>query len=504
MSEVKLPVGVRDGEFVLISEIKESERGLACGCRCPKCKEFLVAKIGEKNVHHFAHFRKECSLSSESALHMYAKEVLRCEKKLMLPKGSISYNTDFLSVEDFEYGGWEEDKTIFENVLFEFDECFVEKSFEGIRADVALRKGDKWLLVEFGVTHFIDDEKYKKLRKLNISCLQISFDLKKFSKHNFDKELIKEFIIESVEKKEWICNVRMDREIDKIIEENKKIMVIREKKFKEQQELEVRRQASKVHQNNQLINRVLEKKLRCEADTKNNIEVKSIWWEYFLNINNINNKKIPKYLNVEIEKNFVFDCPSKVWQSIILQKFIFEKKLEQSVKSTEINKWMHTQKKVRELKIDRDFRFMNEVFGDISIKGFNDVVQEYLEVLEVYGFIKIYKSSASEKGVFLTFRVYKNKIDLSEDMFLDIKEIEKITNELYNSRMEVFNTININSFEEYIQNESQESRFINKNKLNEVKISSSDFRICKVCGENTREWRVAENSKFCTCNNCKK
>jgi hypothetical protein len=31
------------------------ENGLACGCRCPKCGESVIAKQSDENAHHFAH-----------------------------------------------------------------------------------------------------------------------------------------------------------------------------------------------------------------------------------------------------------------------------------------------------------------------------------------------------------------------------------------------------------------------------------------------------------------
>ena len=68
--------------------------------------------------------------------------------------------------------------------------------------------------------------------------------------------------------------------------------------------------------------------------------------------------------------------------------------------------------------------------------------------------------------------------------------------------MECFKLVSTSSYDEYIENESRESSFINKNKLNKIKLDDSDFRTCKLCGEYTREWSVAENKDIGVCTRC--
>ncbi len=53
-----IPFGLKYDKYHDISEV---ERGRACGCVCPSCKQNLVAKKGpnpEKMIHHFAHDKK--------------------------------------------------------------------------------------------------------------------------------------------------------------------------------------------------------------------------------------------------------------------------------------------------------------------------------------------------------------------------------------------------------------------------------------------------------------
>lgn len=58
--ELKIPIALRNGEFVTIDDIAPEDRGLECGCICPNCKCKLVAKLGDVRQHHFAHSGEGC------------------------------------------------------------------------------------------------------------------------------------------------------------------------------------------------------------------------------------------------------------------------------------------------------------------------------------------------------------------------------------------------------------------------------------------------------------
>ncbi|HCE4574146.1 hypothetical protein P3719_23445 [Vibrio parahaemolyticus] len=80
-----LPFGLKDGKYYDVSEV---ERGRACGCICPSCKQVLVAKKGDplKMAHHFAHDKKaqeeqdekiECEYSFCVVARLVIKQSLR-------------------------------------------------------------------------------------------------------------------------------------------------------------------------------------------------------------------------------------------------------------------------------------------------------------------------------------------------------------------------------------------------------------------------------------------
>ncbi|EMK6928218.1 hypothetical protein V9K35_004431 [Vibrio alginolyticus] len=80
-----IPFGLKDGKYYDVSEV---ERGRACGCICPSCKQVLVARKGDpaKMAHHFAHDKKaqeeqeekvECAYSFCVVARLVIKQTLR-------------------------------------------------------------------------------------------------------------------------------------------------------------------------------------------------------------------------------------------------------------------------------------------------------------------------------------------------------------------------------------------------------------------------------------------
>ena len=50
MKSLNLTYALKDGVLVHISQVPS---GLQCGCKCPACGETLIAKKGDKVIHHF-------------------------------------------------------------------------------------------------------------------------------------------------------------------------------------------------------------------------------------------------------------------------------------------------------------------------------------------------------------------------------------------------------------------------------------------------------------------
>lgn len=234
-TKLKLPYGLRDGQLQHISQVAT---GLACGCTCPGCGALLVARntAGNVKVAHFAHYKaEECSTGLQTALHYAAKDIIARHQQLRLPSASgyfrfteayrASFTFDISPYEDylFESTGYNEEAGFiqseyadasgyfFQSRVIPVDEVVLEKRAGDIIPDVLVRSGEKWLLVEVAVAHFVDAEKRKKIQALGLSAVEIDL-----SKTRRDVELaeLEALIIESEKQKKWLNNPALEQVLE--------------------------------------------------------------------------------------------------------------------------------------------------------------------------------------------------------------------------------------------------------------------------------------------------
>lgn len=195
----------RTGRIVHVSEV---ERGLACECVCAECEARLIAKKGEVNQMHFAHFRSQpCEHAGESALHKFAKDILSKRGEIRLPEVGADFGNEKLIKHRSQF--------------FSFDRIILEKRENSIIPDVIAIKGNRKLLIEFAVTHFCDDAKINKIKGLGISALEV--DLSGF-RHESSREDWESAIVE-LAPREWLHNPRVGearRELTERIETRRK------------------------------------------------------------------------------------------------------------------------------------------------------------------------------------------------------------------------------------------------------------------------------------------
>ena len=173
------------GKMVYIGNV---ERGLSCNCRCPKCNERLVAKLGNGcRQAHFAHSKdSDCHGSYMTALHTLAEQIIEVEKAVMAPayKEIGRQRLSFTQVE----------------VEQRVERKDLQPDIVGVTED-----GLRWI-IEIRNTHEVDESKKAKLIESNITCLEI--DVREQTLEN-----LKSFILESEEKREWINNPIYDAQI---------------------------------------------------------------------------------------------------------------------------------------------------------------------------------------------------------------------------------------------------------------------------------------------------
>lgn len=185
---------LKNGKTVHISEV---ESGLKCGCICPACGENLIARKGMKVIHHFAHKSTiECEYGYQTSLHLAAKEIIAVNKQFIVPALYLTFpGTGRIML-------LENEQTV--NVL----EVILEKKINDIIPDILLVTDIGEIIVEIFVTHEIDDEKKKKIKRLDISAIEI--DLSKLDR-NITKENLCQALLTQNENKKWIYNGKREK-----------------------------------------------------------------------------------------------------------------------------------------------------------------------------------------------------------------------------------------------------------------------------------------------------
>ena len=191
----KLIYALKDGNIVSIDEVQS---GKDCGCVCPACGDELIARKGQKRMHHFAHRSNEdCEYGYESSLHLAAKDILSRSKKMVIPPVYV----------EFPQSGKPKELISMEREI-SIDDVELEKRFDDIIPDIVVYSGDKYFFIEIYVTHPIDDEKLKKLKEKNISTIEI--DLSKV-KRDISVEELSDILLKASDRKSWKYNAVSDK-----------------------------------------------------------------------------------------------------------------------------------------------------------------------------------------------------------------------------------------------------------------------------------------------------
>jgi hypothetical protein len=399
--------GLKEGKVIHISEILIKERGLKCNCTCVKCGQPLVARLGEVNEHYFAHHVKcNCKGSIETALHLFAKEVLQRNKKLVLPKLSVKYYIEedkvhFLSEEQTCY--WREVK---EHVFAEhrditFDKVEIEYAIADIVADAALYKANRHLLVEVKVTHEVDVIKLNKIKEINVSTIEVDLSKEFDNYYEFDRETVESAIINNTSMKRWIYNVNYEGFKKKLQEQLEKQLQEQLRKEKEEHEKKMRY----FHQKHE--EKIDKIKLLLDAEYQN---AKKIKWDKEINQNplwirecsyiRVTKDSVPIYLNKEIQGEFIFNCDRRIWQTKLFNIFIYNwNKKSQVIDNVSVKYLVDWVKEKSGLPLNNELIYTKDVEQQFpNIHSLSDVIYDFLVNLSEYNFVKPSNKSLRIKG----------------------------------------------------------------------------------------------------------
>lgn len=155
-----------------VIHISEAERGLRCGCKCQDCESDLEAVKGTERTHYFRHANgKYCN--GETAMHLFAKQVIATSNNINLPNGRLFY----------------------ENVR-------VEKTFNTKRPDVTVSSQGEDLHFEIRVSHAVKEDKRQFYCDGKHKSIEI--DLSDRSLWLLSPEVLKELILEETYNKDIV------------------------------------------------------------------------------------------------------------------------------------------------------------------------------------------------------------------------------------------------------------------------------------------------------------
>ena len=191
----------KDGRMRAVDEVS---RGLACAGACPVCGESVVARQGEIRGWHFAHASgADCAGSAETALHRAAKQVLVDAGGITVPEMRASIdirlpNEHFCRGTARQAGGW-----------IDFESVEVERNYFGLRPDLLVTTGQRTLIIEIAVTHFLEPEKIHRIEELAVATLEI--DLAGMERELWDWATLRELVVEADYNKQWIRSLEHER-----------------------------------------------------------------------------------------------------------------------------------------------------------------------------------------------------------------------------------------------------------------------------------------------------
>lgn len=421
-------------QVVHISEMVEKDRGKACECICLCCGRPLVAKLGRgKKTAHFAHLAEEgrtsCSAdaANESGLHKIAKEIVFKSEYICLPPVTISEQNDpNRNMEDYKQ---QEPLQFGKKIELHYQNAKTEVPFEGFKPDVCISfQKQKKLLIEIAVTHYVDAEKYSRIKMAQIPTVEINIaDFIKAYKaeetesiNDFEKKL-KNAIIDNIENKTWVYHSHENEGIQKLYDRNRelekefqqnRIKILKEqeerKKREEQQESWIQEQQRLREQIDVEVERLHTDEpyyLSCKAKTKG-ADTAVLNCINRLGICNLRFKttdEIPFFLNIPVFGEAVFNCDRRIWQTILFEKVFYQWQYD-DVNSARIYCYFAG---CREGLLNQKFVYIWKKKGKVKFPSEEDIlrcaIEEYLVHLSALGFIDIryyfYPHSGMNHGI---------------------------------------------------------------------------------------------------------
>jgi len=197
----KIPLTFAVNEHGKVVSIKNVANGLGCGCKCPVCHEAVMARQGSLREWHFAHTSGvECGNALETDLHLAAKQILAETGWMLVPE---MVSTIEVEVSDNIAACGTSTRP---SGRLDFQKTEVERALGKVRPDVLAFIDGVPLCIEVAVTHLVDDEKKTILWNAGIPTIEILLSPSEIDL--WDWESLHDAVINNIENKQWIVNMR--------------------------------------------------------------------------------------------------------------------------------------------------------------------------------------------------------------------------------------------------------------------------------------------------------
>ncbi len=186
--------GLRNGRLVHVSEVA---RGLASECICVACKNPLVAKKGYMRKHHFAHAsNSDCRGAPETALHILSKELFRKIHQFNIPSYVFYKERKTKSGKVVKHN-----QLVAKGGAVLIDDVRIEAAEVGFIPDIVVLSGLKELIIEIAITHKVDRNKLRHIRRRGLPAIEIRLDT-----HDafLTKDQLRDKLCDDLKSKMWL------------------------------------------------------------------------------------------------------------------------------------------------------------------------------------------------------------------------------------------------------------------------------------------------------------
>ena len=255
--ELRNPFGLQNGQIIMIDDIDKAHNGSKCNCVCPACKEPFIARMGDKNQHHFAHSGKGCDEINAymTGLYMLLSEYLT-SNKLYLPPVIVGFELSayaFWTQDNVAEHSWllpkSRDHNIEELAYKEkriyFDKAEIVRNNDGVPQAILAQKNDSQLAIRITPPDTVckvgEAKKYKDVTTLEID-LSNAEDIISGGK----KDEVFDYINNNDSIFCWVYNPKIIKAFPQIIKRSKAYYDKAQQRIKQQEELQKQKEKERI------------------------------------------------------------------------------------------------------------------------------------------------------------------------------------------------------------------------------------------------------------------